>query len=95
MKNLKTLSIIAIVLIGLFATSCTPENLDNDQTEQQIDRTQKYDLHKTDKNLFLMVACCYFYMAITPFLFYSYKSFPDKSLGNFFFYTRNSILLMV
>ncbi len=41
MKNLKTLSIIAIVLVGLFATSCTPENLDNDQTEQQVDRTQK------------------------------------------------------
>ena len=41
MKNLKTLSIIAIVSLGLFATSCTPENLDNDQTEQQIDRTQK------------------------------------------------------
>ena len=44
MKNLKTLSIIAIVSIvslGLFATSCTPENLDNDQTEQQIDRYQK------------------------------------------------------
>jgi hypothetical protein len=38
MKNLKTLSIIAIVSLGLFATSCTPENLDNDQTEQQIDR---------------------------------------------------------
>ena len=37
MKNLKTLSIIAI---GLFATSCTPENLDNDQTEQQIDRNR-------------------------------------------------------
>ena len=36
MKNLKTFSIIAIVLIGLFATSCTPENLDNDQTEQQV-----------------------------------------------------------
>lgn len=36
MKNLKTLSIIAIVLVGLFATSCTPENLDNDQTEQQV-----------------------------------------------------------
>lgn len=40
MKNLKTLSIIAIVLVGLFATSCTPENLDNDQTEQQIDRNR-------------------------------------------------------
>jgi hydrogenase maturation factor HypF (carbamoyltransferase family) len=36
MKNLKTLSIIAIVSLGLFATSCTPENLDNDQTEQQV-----------------------------------------------------------
>ena len=36
MKNLKTLSIIAIVLVELFATSCTPDNLDNDQTEQQI-----------------------------------------------------------
>lgn len=36
MKNLKTLSTIAIVLVGLFATSCTPENLDNDQTEQQV-----------------------------------------------------------
>ncbi|CAI8215486.1 MAG: Uncharacterised protein [Flavobacteriaceae bacterium] len=40
MKNLKTFSIIAIVLVGLFATSCTPENLDNDQTEQQIDRNR-------------------------------------------------------
>ena len=52
MKNLKTLSIIAIVLIGLFATSCTPENLDNDQTEQQIVRTQKTDQHKRIKTLF-------------------------------------------
>ena len=51
MKNLKTLSIIAIVLIGLFATSCTPENLDNDQTEQQIDRYQKTTA-KTDNKAF-------------------------------------------
>ena len=50
MKNLKTLSIIAIVLVGLFATSCTPENLDNDQTEQQIDRTQRQQTStQTDK----------------------------------------------
>jgi hypothetical protein len=36
MKTLKTLCIVAVVSVGLFATSCTPENLDNDQTEQQI-----------------------------------------------------------
>ena len=41
MKNVKTLCIIAIVSLGMFATSCTPENLDNDQTEQQIDKFQK------------------------------------------------------
>ncbi|WP_172966873.1 hypothetical protein [Patiriisocius marinistellae] len=37
MRTLKTLCIVAIFGMGLFA-SCTPENLENDQTEQQIDR---------------------------------------------------------
>lgn len=39
MKTLKTICIVAILSVG-FATSCTPENLDNDQTEQQIDGTK-------------------------------------------------------
>ena len=41
MKTLKNLCIVAVVSVGLFATSCTPENLDNDQTEQQVDKTLK------------------------------------------------------
>ena len=70
MKNLKTLSIIAIVLIGLFATSCTPENLDNDQTEQQIDRTQKSDLHKTDnKSVFNGSVVAFLYWLLLHFYF--------------------------
>ncbi|WP_161596103.1 hypothetical protein [Patiriisocius marinus] len=38
MKVIKTVCIVAIFSMGLFA-SCTPENLENDQTEQQIDRS--------------------------------------------------------
>ncbi len=37
MKVFKTVCIVAIFSMGLFA-SCTPENLENDQTEQQIDK---------------------------------------------------------
>ncbi|MGK0376439.1 MAG: hypothetical protein ACJA1Z_000236 [Patiriisocius sp.] len=37
MKVFKTVCIVAIFSMGLFA-SCTPENLENDQTEQQVDR---------------------------------------------------------
>ncbi len=37
MKVFKTVCIVAIFAMGLFA-SCTPENLENDQTEQQVDR---------------------------------------------------------
>ncbi|MGJ8666114.1 MAG: hypothetical protein ACSHW7_07100 [Patiriisocius sp.] len=36
MRTLKTLCIVAIFGMGLFA-SCTPENLENDNTEQQVD----------------------------------------------------------
>ena len=36
MKILKNACIVAIFGTLLFSTSCTPENLDNDQTEQQI-----------------------------------------------------------
>ena len=58
MKNLKTLSIIAIVLVGLFATSCTPENLDNDQTEQQVDRDRNNrPAAKRIKEQSLLAAC--------------------------------------
>ena len=66
MKNLKTLSIIAIVLIGLFATSCTPENLDNDQTEQQSLEHKITDQHKRIKIFFdgSLVAYLYGYYSI-------------------------------
>ncbi len=36
MKVFKTVCIVAFLSMGVFA-SCTPENLENDQTEQQID----------------------------------------------------------
>jgi len=36
MKVFKTVCIFAIFSMSLFA-SCTPENLENDQTEQQVD----------------------------------------------------------
>lgn len=39
MKVFKTVCIVAIFSMGLFA-SCTPENLENDQTEQQVDKDQ-------------------------------------------------------
>ena len=81
MKNLKTLSIIAIVLIGLFATSCTPENLDNDQTEQQVKHKNQQTSNKRIVNL---VYCrrhsSTIYWLLHHLLFYSYKSFPDSKI---------------
>ena len=40
MKLTKYLLIVAIFGAGLFV-SCTPENINDGQTEQQIDRNQK------------------------------------------------------
>jgi hypothetical protein len=40
MKVFKTVCIVAIFAMGLFA-SCTPENLENDQTEQQVENNLK------------------------------------------------------
>lgn len=52
--------------------------------------TKTTDQQQTDKNIFAgsMVV---FFIAITPFLFYSYKSFPEEVIWETSFFTLNTV----
>jgi hypothetical protein len=51
--------------------------------------TKITDQQQTDKNIFAG-SVVVFFIAITPFLFYSYKSFPEEVVWETYFFTLNT-----